>query len=79
MLQTELSFSVPDITVQTLSQVVRSITRHQVTMVQHFLLVQVRFVIDHDDIVGHLLLLIGVDSVELLLEAIKRLIGDALG
>ena len=79
MLQTELSFSVPDITVQTLSQVVRSITRHQLMMVQYFLLVQVRFLIDHDAIAGHLLLLIGVDSVELLLEAIRRLIGDALG
>lgn len=78
MLQTEIIFSVPDITVETLGSIVRSIARERVSMVQYFILIRARFFIAQEEIEGHLVLLIGVESVELLLQAVERLIRETV-
>ncbi len=78
MLESELTFSMPDVVVETLGSLMRSVMRRQRPMVKYIILVKTRFVIAEEGIDAYLILLIGVDSAELLLEALERITDRAL-
>lgn len=79
MLQVEITFSVPNVAVETVGSIIRSVSRQRFPVVQYFLLIETDFQIARLDIEGHLVLLIGVDSAELLLEAVQQLVRDTIG